>query len=114
VLFLAQVWAHNGGMLRRFSRMAGVAAAALVLGCAAGSARPVELVDVNQATVAELMQVPGMTPVWAARIVRFRPYRSKLDLLDQGVVSPEVYQRIRDGVVAHRAAAATASQTTSK
>jgi hypothetical protein len=34
--------------------------------------------------------------------VRFRPYRSKLDLVDQGVVTPEVYQRIRDRVVAHR------------
>jgi DNA uptake protein ComE-like DNA-binding protein len=59
-------------------------------------------VDVNQATVPELMQVPGMTESWAKRIVRFRPYRTKLDLLDQGVVSADVYRRIRDGIVAHR------------
>ena len=70
---------------------------------AAGSSRPAGLVDLNRATVAELMQVPGMTAVWAQRIVRFRPYRTKLDLVEQGVVTPEVYQRIRDGVVAHRA-----------
>ena len=75
---------------------------ALGLSAAPGSTRPVELVDLNHASVAELMRVPGMTAVWAERIVRFRPYRSKLDLLDQGVVTAEVYQRIRDGVVAHR------------
>jgi hypothetical protein len=49
-----------------------------------------------------------MTETWASRIVRFRPYRTKLDLLDQGVVSPEVYQRIRDRVIAHHAAATKA------
>jgi len=66
--------------------------------------RPDGLVDVNVASVEELMRVPGMTKVWAARIVRFRPYRSKLDLLNEGVVTPEVYAHIRDGIVAHRAA----------
>ena len=65
----------------------------------------VELVDINRATVAELLKVPGMTASWAARIVRFRPYRTKLDLVDQGVVTPEAYQRIRDGVIARRVAA---------
>ena len=60
------------------------------------------LVDLNRASVTDLMRVPGMTVVWANRIIRFRPYRSKLDLLEQGVVTPEVYQRIRDGVIAHR------------
>jgi hypothetical protein len=45
-----------------------------------------------------------MTPSWAARIVRFRPYRTKLDLLEQGVVPQEVYQRIHDYVIAHRVA----------
>jgi DNA uptake protein ComE-like DNA-binding protein len=61
-----------------------------------------ELVDINRATLPELMHVPGMTASWAGRIVRFRPYRTKLDLVEKGVVTPEVYQRIRDGVVAHR------------
>jgi DNA uptake protein ComE-like DNA-binding protein len=59
-------------------------------------------VDINRATVAEMMRVPGMTAGWAGRIVRFRPYRTKLDLVEQGVVSQEMYARIRGGVVAHR------------
>jgi DNA uptake protein ComE-like DNA-binding protein len=59
-------------------------------------------VDINHATVAELMKVPGMTQTWAARIVRFRPYRTKQDLLDKGVVTSQVYDRIKDSVIAHR------------
>lgn len=59
-------------------------------------------VDINHASIDELMKVPGMTRTWAARIVRFRPYRAKNDLVDRGVVTTEVYQRIKEYVVAHR------------
>jgi DNA uptake protein ComE-like DNA-binding protein len=59
-------------------------------------------VDINQATIEELLKVPGMTRTWAGRIIRFRPYRTKQDLLDQGVVSGEVYNRIKDCIIAHR------------
>jgi DNA uptake protein ComE-like DNA-binding protein len=57
-------------------------------------------VDINRATVGELDKVPGMTTSWAGRIVRFRPYRTKLDLLDLGVVNSQVYDRIKDYVIA--------------
>jgi DNA uptake protein ComE-like DNA-binding protein len=82
-------------------RRVGFAGVVLLVGLVA-IADPIALVDVNRASVAELMRVPGMTATWAARIVRFRPYRTKLDLVQGGVVTPEVYQRIRDGVVAHK------------
>ena len=59
-------------------------------------------VDINRASVDELLKVPGMTRSWAARIVRYRPYRTKDDLLEQGVVTAEVYDRIKDYVIAHR------------
>ena len=64
--------------------------------------REEERVDINHATLEELLKVPGMTGSWAGRIVRFRPYRTKQDLVDKGVVSGEVYRRIKDYVVAHR------------
>lgn len=48
------------------------------------------------------MRVPGMTRSWAGRIVRFRPYHAKNDLLDQGVLSGDVYDRIKDYVIAHK------------
>jgi len=43
-----------------------------------------------------------MTPSWAGRIVRFRPYRSKQDLVERGVLPSDVYDRIKDYVIAHR------------
>lgn len=66
--------------------------------------RPEARVDINHASVEELMKVPGMTPSWAGRIVRFRPYRTKLDLVERGVVTSEVYNQIKDYVIAHREA----------
>lgn len=63
---------------------------------------PEARVDINSASVAQLLKVPGMTQTWAGRIVRFRPYRSKNDLVERGVVTSEVYSRIKDYVIAHR------------
>jgi DNA uptake protein ComE-like DNA-binding protein len=63
---------------------------------------PEARVDINHATVDDLLKVPGMTRSWAGRIVRFRPYRTKQDLLDKGVVDSEVYDRIKDYVIARR------------
>ena len=48
------------------------------------------------------MKVPGMTRTWAARIIRFRPYRAKNELLDRGIVTGEVYARIKNYIIAHR------------
>jgi len=64
---------------------------------------PEQRVDINHASVEELLKVPGMTRSWAGRIVRFRPFRSKQDLLDRGIVG-EVYNRIKDYIIAHREA----------
>jgi DNA uptake protein ComE-like DNA-binding protein len=63
---------------------------------------PAARVDINQASIEELLKVPGLTRSWAERVARFRPYRTKGDLLDRGVLSPEVYDRIKDYVIAHR------------
>ena len=63
---------------------------------------PEARIDINHASVDELLKVPGMTSSWAGRIVRFRPYRTKQDLLDRGVLPSDVYDRIKDYVIAHR------------
>ena len=63
---------------------------------------PEARVDINHASLAELQKVPGMTPSWAGRIVRYRPYRTKQDLLDRGVLPSDVYDRIKDYIIAHR------------
>ena len=63
---------------------------------------PQASIDINHASVDELMKAPGMTRSWAGRIVRFRPYRTRLDLVERGVVTSQVYARIKDFVIAHR------------
>ncbi len=63
---------------------------------------PEARIDINRASLDELLKVPGMTPGWAGRIVRFRPYRTKQDLLDRGVLPSGVYDRIKDWIIAHR------------
>jgi DNA uptake protein ComE-like DNA-binding protein len=63
---------------------------------------PETRIDINHASVDELLKIPGMTHSWAGRIVRFRPYRTKQDLLEHGVVTSQVYDRIKDYVIAHR------------
>jgi DNA uptake protein ComE-like DNA-binding protein len=61
-------------------------------------------IDINHSSVEELLKIPGMTPSWAGRIVRFRPYRTKQDLVEHGIVTSEVYERIKDYVIAHQRA----------
>jgi DNA uptake protein ComE-like DNA-binding protein len=72
---------------------------------ASATAPPPEArIDINHASVDELVKVPGLTRSWAGRIVRFRPYRTKQDLLERGVVTSEVYVRIVDYIIAHQKA----------
>lgn len=66
--------------------------------------RPEMRVDINHSSVEELLKIPGMTPSWAGRIVRFRPYRTKQDLVEHGVVTSQVYEQIKDYVIAHQKA----------
>jgi DNA uptake protein ComE-like DNA-binding protein len=68
----------------------------------AAAPSPEQRVDINHASLAELLKVPGLTPSWAGRVVRYRPYRTKQDLFDKGIVSSAVYDRIKDFVIAHR------------
>ena len=63
---------------------------------------PEARIDINSATVEELLKVPGMTRTWAERVVRFRPYHAKDDLVLRGVVTSQVYDRIKGYIIAHR------------
>ncbi|MGA3080525.1 MAG: helix-hairpin-helix domain-containing protein [Terracidiphilus sp.] len=112
------VEAENGAVRAR-KQLTALAVAALGV-CLAGTAQyqdrdtrgvpktsstappPDARLDINHASVEELLKVPGMTRSWAGRIVRFRPYRTKQDLVENGVVTSQVYDRIKDYVIAHR------------
>jgi DNA uptake protein ComE-like DNA-binding protein len=60
------------------------------------------LVDINRASTEEIMKLPGMTKVWADRVVKFRPYKKKTELLEHGILPDRVYDKVKDLVVAHR------------
>lgn len=65
------------------------------------NAPPPELrIDINHGTEDQLMKVPGMTRSWAGRIIRFRPYRVKGDLMEMGVVPDYFFDHINDYIIA--------------
>lgn len=48
------------------------------------------------------MTVPGMGKAYADRIIANRPYRSKYEIVTRGILSRNVYNQIKDWIVAHR------------
>lgn len=102
-------FADNERVLNRRHFVAGLCAAVTAATCrglagqtrAAGASAEAR-VDLNHASIDELLKVPGMTRSWAGRIVRFRPYRAKTDLVDHGVVTAQFYEIIKNYVIAHR------------
>jgi competence protein ComEA len=54
-----------------------------------------QLLDVNRASLSDLMKLPGVTRAVARRIVQGRPYLSKANLVTHKVISNELFQRIR-------------------
>lgn len=65
-------------------------------------APPAEKVDINRASIAELMRVRGITRPYAQRIVSGRPYSNKGLLKTQGILPPEVYETAKGRLIAHR------------
>ena len=57
-------------------------------------------VDVNHASRAALMKLPGVTGALADRIIAGRPYLAKTKLVTQGVLPNALFQQIRDHVYA--------------
>jgi competence protein ComEA len=59
-------------------------------------------VDINTASVDQLKAVPGIGDVYAARIIKNRPYSAKDQLVTKGVLPQGVYDKIKGQIVAHR------------
>ena len=63
-------------------------------------AKPVRLVDINSASTADLLKLPGVGPVEVERIVAGRPYRTSADLATKNVLPTGAYLALRRSIVA--------------
>ncbi len=71
-------------------------------------AKRINPVDINSASKAELMKLPGINDEIAGKIIAGRPYLSKADLLTQNILSSGVYEELKALVIAKQNKASAA------
>jgi competence protein ComEA len=64
-----------------------------------------KLIDINSATVDQLKTLPGISDVYAQKIVAGRPYRVKTDLARKNIIPQAIYSKIAGMVIAKQTAA---------
>ncbi len=69
---------------------------------AAGSQAPGSLVDINSASSEELDKLPGVGPARVKAIIANRPYNGKDDLRQRKIIPPNVYNQIKDKIIARQ------------
>lgn len=60
------------------------------------------LVDINSASAEELDKLPGVGPARAKAIIANRPYNGKDDLTQRKILPPNVYNQIKDKIIARQ------------
>lgn len=65
-------------------------------------ASPSGIVDINTASLADLDKLPGIGKSRATAIVKNRPYKGKDDLLNRHVLPANIYNGIKDKIIARQ------------
>lgn len=61
-----------------------------------------ELIDLNTATKAQLMALPGVGELTAQRIIKNRPYAKKDQLKSMKILTDQEYDKIKDRIIARQ------------
>ena len=67
------------------------------------AAAPTELIDINTATEAQLKAIPGIGDAYSKKIIAGRPYAKKDQLVSKKIVPKDVYEKIKDKIIAKQA-----------
>ena len=65
-----------------------------------GGAKQTDLIDINSATEAQLTTLPGIAKARSDAIIKGRPYKGKDELLSKKIVPENVYNGIKDKIIA--------------
>jgi DNA uptake protein ComE-like DNA-binding protein len=71
---------------------------------------PAKRIDINSASATELKRVPGIGDAEAKKIIAGRPWLTKVDLVNKGVLPEGVYVALRDHIVALQPAKTVSSK----
>lgn len=67
-----------------------------------GKSKAGDLIDLNSASEEELATLPKIGEARAKAIVKGRPYRGKDELVEKKIISQDVYDGIKDRIVARQ------------
>ncbi len=58
------------------------------------------IIDINSASADDLDNLPGIGKTRAEAIIKHRPYKGKDDLVNRHIIPPNVYNGIKDKIIA--------------